>query len=104
MSVKMASISFLQNIIILPYSPFRQHTDRLAESDMDDGDNDNDDVQTFLLRLNTSGHIMPVFVYTQFVIVIWSFYNPEVESTNLNMSAVRFKIQGARIWVHSGLQ
>ena len=64
---------------------------------MDDGDNDNDDVQTFLLRLNTSGHIMQVFVYTQFVIVICSFYNPEVESTNLNMSVVRLKIQDARI-------
>ena len=41
-SVKMAS--FLRNIITLPYSLFRQHTDRLAESDMDDEDNDNDDV------------------------------------------------------------
>ena len=67
MCVKMAS--FLQNIIVLSYSPFRQHTDRLAETDMDDGDNDNEDVQTFLLILNTSGHIMQVFVYTQFVIV-----------------------------------
>ena len=41
-SVKMAS--FLRNIITLPYSPLRQHTDRLAESDMDDEDNDNDSV------------------------------------------------------------
>ena len=40
---------------------------------------------------------MQVFVYTEFVIVIWSFYNPEVESTKLNMSVVRFKIQDARI-------
>ena len=41
-SVKMAS--FLRNIITPHYSPSRQHTDRLAESDMDDEDNDNDDV------------------------------------------------------------
>ena len=42
MSVKM--VPFLRNIITPLYSPFRQHTDKLAEPDMDDENNDNDSV------------------------------------------------------------